>query len=203
MSRATEIMENAVPTSAKRPHSLVQESTDAQEPPAKAPRRLQLKPRKQKPRTIHNRLVSRGCQTQSPVCMRLPLACNTTLPIPWGVQMRPAGKPVSDEEDCKENQGDAMKKDLAELLGGSSMNKGLAFLLGLRVYCDDDDADEEQELWNPTPPPEMYEGVEVARENRKTRSVATNTTHIRLAYPRHLKKSRAKQWRRAAKTWRL
>ena len=84
------------------------------------------------------------------------------------------------------------------------MSKGLASLLGIRVpSCDDDDSDEEQELWNPTPPPEVYEGVEVTREDCDTRCVATNTSHIRVAYPRYRKKSRVKQWRRAAKTWRV
>ncbi|KAK8401133.1 hypothetical protein O3P69_002707 [Scylla paramamosain] len=39
-----ESMENAVATSAKRPLSLVQETTNAQEPPAKVPRRLLLRP---------------------------------------------------------------------------------------------------------------------------------------------------------------
>ncbi|XP_063868280.1 uncharacterized protein LOC135104684 [Scylla paramamosain] len=209
-------MENAVATSAKRPLSLVQETTNAQEPPAKVPRRLLLRPqdicmvvRPRAPtpqllRAARCRRVSRGCQTVSPVCMRLPRACNTTLSMPWGVQRRNAGKPKDEWEYSKENQGDAVKNDLAELLGGSSMSKDLASVFGLRgASCEDDDADEEQELWNPPPPPELYEGVEVSQEDRNTRCVATNTTHIRVAYPTHVKKSRVKQWRRAAKTWRV
>lgn len=204
----------------KRPFSLVQESVTLQEPPTKVRRRLLQKPedtnRAGQPRRAAPQLppatpptrVSRRCQTTSPVYMRLPRPCNTTLPVPWGVRKRLPNAPGTTRQDSKENMEDKVKQEIAELLGSSKRTGTCSTsAFGFRsAPVDDDDADQGQcqELWNPAPPPEWYESVEVSQEEGNTRSVATNTAHIRVDYPVTAKKvPRIKQWRKAARSWRV
>ncbi|MPC81465.1 hypothetical protein E2C01_076082 [Portunus trituberculatus] len=130
--------------------------------------------------------VSRGCQTMSPMCMHLPRPSNKTVPMPWGVQRRPVKNLKAERERSKKNRGCVVKNDLAELVRGGSIGRGLASVFRGREASYDEG---------------QYEGVEVAREDGNTRCVATNTRHIRVAYRRRVKKSRVKQWRREAKTW--
>lgn len=120
--------------------------------------------------------VNRGCQTVSPMCMHLPRPSIRTLPMPWGV-LRPHAK--------KRKAGREHSKKIKVF---SSICKKLASMFRRRGASRDG---------------ELYEGVEVRREDCNTRCVATNTTHIRVAYRKHVKKSRKKEWRMAAKTWRV
>lgn len=100
------------------------------------------------------------------------------------------------------------EQELAELLGFRSMSAHFASAFGFRsASSEDNDGDDrgndlEEQLWNPPPPPELHEGVEVAWEAGERRCVATNTTHVGDCL-RPARKSRIKQWRRAARYWRL
>lgn len=197
----------------KRP---LQETVNPEAPPCKLPRRCLSKPRliaktQQRPAkatppctppTIRKR-VSRRCQTVSPAYLRLPRPCNTTHPMPWGVERRPITTPSPLPLESKENQAVTLSREIAELFGCDTKESSLASVFGLCPHADNDDKDDIDGLWNPVPPPQYYEGVEVLHEGGNTRSVATNTIHVGIRQPSQVKQRRITKWRRAARTWRL
>lgn len=212
--------------SSKRPFSEVEVGEESQqEPPAKAPcpapprqsvftrlmhRRPSVTLRYMREQLVSGhvlqprpapvpqpRFVSRGCQTVPQVMMRLPRPCSTTLPMPWGVMPRGARKAAPQEES-------GVRQELAELLGYRNMSTRFAAAFGLLPQFEVNENDDPMQLpWNPRPPPELYEGVEVADEDEEgqRRTVATNTSHVGDCR-RPARMRRRRQWREAAKSWR-
>lgn len=156
---------------------------------------------------VRPRPVSRGCQTLPPAVLRLPRPCSTTLPMPWGVEPRDCGRPTTPGDEPRRDAVLSVEQELAELLGYRSMSSSFASAFGLNLASlvgnggREEPEEAQQQPWNPRPPPDLHEGVEVAWESRQQRCVATNTSHVTECL-RPVKRSRRKQWRRAALSWR-